>query len=139
MKKSIFPVLLLAVTCLLPLTSSAKEDTPLGKQMESLNDVYKGMRKEQDAAKGAALAREAQDHILKAIVLVPAMLEKLKDAAAKEKAVAEYKAQMGQLYVSFCQVESAFLAKDLEKVTKIMEEMRGQKKEGHGKFIEEEE
>jgi hypothetical protein len=35
-------------------------------------------------------------------------------------------------------VESAFIAKDLEKVAKLVDTLKGEKKDGHGAFIEDE-
>lgn len=136
MKRLLFPIVLAAAVSILP-AHAEKDHTPLGKEMEALNDVYKSFRKETDPAKGAASAREAQEHVLKAIAFAPAMLEDEKDPAAKEKAMAEYKAMMGKLYVTLCEVESAFIAKDLAKVAALSDTMKGEKKEGHGKFIKE--
>jgi hypothetical protein len=137
MKKSFFPMLILAIATVLP-AHAEKDHTPLGKEMEAVNDAYKSFRKETDPAKGAASAREAQEHLLKALTFTPAMLEDEKDPAAKEKATAEYKVMMGKLYVTFCEVESAFIAKDLAKVATLSDTIKGEKKEGHGKFIKEE-
>lgn len=139
MKKMILPVMLLATACLIPTPVRAAEDSPLAKQMESIDDAYKAFRRETDPAKGAAAAREAQDSVLKAIPLVPAMLEAMPAGEAKQKALASYRTQMGKLFVSLCEVESAFVAKDLAKVATLVDTLKGQKKEGHDEFIEEEE
>ncbi len=111
----------------------------MAKQMESLDDAYKGFRREKDPVKGAAMAREAQEAVLKAIPMTPAMLEKMPAGEAKEKALVSYRTQMGKLFVSLCEVESAFIAKDLAKVTELVTTLKGQKKDGHDEFIEEEE
>lgn len=139
MKKLIFPAFLLAATLVMPLPVRAEEDTPLAKEMEKLDDAYKAFRRETDAAKGAAAAREAQTTILKAIPLTPAMLEKMPAGTEKEKALAAYRTQMGKLFVSLCEVESAFIAKDMDAVAKLVDSLKGSKKEGHDKFMEEEE
>ncbi len=139
MKKMILPLMLLATACLIPTPVRAQEDTPLAKQMESLDDAYKAFRRETDPAKGAKAAREAQDSVLKAIPMVPAMLEAMPAGEAKEKALVSYRTQMGKLFVSLCEVESAFIAKDLAKVATLVDTLKGQKKEGHNEFIEEEE
>jgi hypothetical protein len=132
------PVMLLATACLIP-TPVRADDTPLAEQMDLIDDAYKAFRRETDPVKGAKAAREAQDLVLKAIPLVPAMLEKMPAGEAKDKALSGYRTQMGKLFVSFCEVESAFIAKDLAKVTALVETLKGQKKEGHDEFIEEEE
>jgi len=137
MKKLIFPALLLFAS-LSPAPIRAQDETPLGKEMEKLDDAYKGFRREKDPAKGAVTAREAQETVLKAIPLVPALLEKMPAGEEKTKALASYRMQMGKLFVSLCEVEAAFLAKDLDKVTALVETLKGQKKEGHDAFIEEE-
>ena len=142
MKKLIFPAFLLAASLMMPTPVRAaddeKEHTPLGKEMEKLDDAYKGFRRETDPVKGATGAREAQEAVLKAITLVPAMLEKMPAGDEKAKAIASYRAQMGKLFSSLCEVESAFIAKDLEKVAKLVDTLKGEKKDGHGAFIEEE-
>ena len=137
MKKIFFPLMMLAAATTLPV--HAEKDTPLGKEMEAMNDAFKGFRKETDPAKGAATAREAEDHCLKAMAFVPAKLEKETDAAAKAKGLVEYKIQMSKLYATLCEIEGAFLAKDLTKVADLSETMKGEKKEGHGKFIDKDE
>jgi hypothetical protein len=139
MKKLIFPAVLLAASVLATVQVRGQDDTPLAKEMEKIDDAYKGFRKEKDPVKGATAAREAQDTVLKAIPMVPALIEKMPAGEAKEKAMAGYRLQMGKLFVSLCEVESAFIAKDLEKVTTLIDAIKSSKKEGHDHFIEEEE
>ncbi|MCW1924488.1 cytochrome b562 [Luteolibacter arcticus] len=139
MKKLIFPALLLASALMLPTPLRADEDTPLAKEMEKVDEAFKGFRRETDPVKGAKAAREAQDAVLKTVALVPAMIEKMPAGEAKDKAIAAYRTQMGQLFVIFCEVESAFIAKDLPAVTKLVESVKGSKKKGHDEFMEEEE
>ena len=139
MKKLIFPAVLLAASVLATVPVRAQDDTPLAKEMEKIDDAYKGFRKEKDPVKGATAAREAQDTVLKAIPMVPALIEKMPAGEAKEKAMAGYRLQMGKLFVSLCEVESAFIAKDLERVTTLIDAIKSSKKEGHDHFIEEEE
>lgn len=114
------------------------EDTPLGKQMESMNDAYKAFRKETDPAKGAALAREAQEAVAKGFSELPELVKKMPEGPAKAKASAEYRKMMGKLYVALCEVEEAFLAGKIEDVAKIVESLKELKKSGHDKFMEDE-
>ena len=114
------------------------DDTPLGKQMEAMNDAYKAMRRETDPAKGAALAREAQDAIVKGIVELPALVKDMPDGPEKAKASAEYRKMMGSLISTLADLELAFLSNDTAKVKEIVEAMRDMKKTGHDKFMEEE-
>ena len=137
MKKLIFPAFLLAASLATPLPLRA-DDSPLAKDMEKLDDAYKAFRRETDTVKGAAAAREAQGSVLKAIPQVPSMLEKMPAGEAKDKALAAYRTQMGKLFVALCEVESAFLAKDLDAVAKLVDTLKAGKKEGHDAFVEEE-
>lgn len=115
------------------------EDTPLAKQMEAMNDAYKAMRRETDTAKGASLAREAQDAMVKAIAEVPDLVKAMPDGPEKAKASAEFRKMMGSLISTLAGMELAFLDGDLDKVKEIVESMRDMKKKGHDKFMEEEE
>ena len=117
---------------------SMADDTPLGEQMEAMNDAYKAMRRETDPAKGAALAKTAQDAMVKGIVELPEMVKGMPDGPDKAKASAEYRKMMGSLISTLADMELAFLNKDMAKVKEIVESMRDMKKKGHEKFIEEE-
>lgn len=117
---------------------SKADDTPLAKQMEAMNDAYKAMRREEDPAKGAALAREAQDAMVKAINELPELVKAMPEGADKAKASAEYRKMMGSLISTLASMELAFLDNDLAKVKEIVESMRDMKKQGHDKFMEDE-
>ena len=138
MKIPFFAALVLTSSLLLP-TPVRADDTPLAKEMEKIDEAFKGFRRETDPAKGAKAAREAQESVLKSLPLVPALIEKMPAGEAKEKAIAAYRTQMGQLFVVFCEVESAFIAKDIPAVTKLVESVKGAKKKGHDEFMEEDE
>ena len=117
----------------------AEEHTPLGEQMESLNDAFKALNKETDPAKGAALARTAQESMLKGMSMVPTLIkDTIADAKEKEKALAVYRRMMGEAFVVFCKIETAFLENKLDDVKKLSTEAKALKKEGHEKFMEEE-
>jgi soluble cytochrome b562 len=137
MKKQLL-LLTCAVGFMMPLPGAAEEETPLGKQMEAMNDAYKAFRRETDPAKGAALARDAQQAALKSAAETPSMLAKMPDGPEKAKAMAEYRKMIGKLFVSFCEVEEAFLAGKIEEVAKIVENLKELKKTGHDQFMEEE-
>lgn len=136
MKILLIPVLLFGMMFLAPL--HAEEDTPLGKQMEEVDDAYKALRRTEDAEEGAKLARTAQDGVLKAITMTPGFIEEGNHPGGKEKAMASYRKQMGQLFVTFCEVEEAFLAKDFDKVQELIKPLKASKKKGHNEFMEEE-
>lgn len=122
-----------------PAGAADKEETPLAKQMEAMNDAFKGFRRETDAVKGAAQAREAQQAALKSATEVPALLKAMPDGPEKAKALAQYRKMIGKLFVTLCEVEEAFLNGKIDEVAKIVEALKDAKKTGHDKFMEEEE
>lgn len=141
MKFHIFGLALVATLCLsLPVHGEEKEkkETPLGKQMEAMNDAFKAIRKEADPAKGATLARTAQDALLKSLVETPKVIADLPEAE-RAKASANYRTLIGKAFVTFSEIEEAFIAKDLEKVKTLVEGVRELKKEGHDKYMEDDE
>jgi hypothetical protein len=115
------------------------DDTPLAEQMDVMNDAYKAMRRETDPAKGAALARTAQDAMVKGIVELPEMVKGMPEGPDKAKASASYRKMMGSLIATLADMELAFLNNDMAKVKEIVEAMRDSKKEGHDKFMDEDE
>lgn len=115
----------------------ADEDSPLAKNMEAVNDAYKAMRRETDPAKGAALAREAQDAVIKAISETPELVKSL-PAGEQARASAEYRRATANLLITFTNMEIAFIDGDMDKVKELVTEVRSSKKKGHEKFMEEE-
>lgn len=114
------------------------DDSELGKQMETMNDAYKQLRRIEDMPKGAQLARECQDAMVKAIAELPEMVKAMPDGPDKAKASASYRSMMGKLISSLADLELAFLNNDKAKVDEIVQALRDTKKEGHDKFMEEE-
>jgi len=117
---------------------SAAEDTPLAKQMETINDSSKAMSKETDPAKSAAQAREAQQALLKAMNETPELVAKMPEGRAKVLAAAEYRKMIGQALVAMCEMEVAILNGKTDEVEKIAAALKDLKKAGHDKFMEEE-
>jgi hypothetical protein len=122
---------------LAPVVATAA-DSPLAAQMEMVNTAVKTFHTEKDPDKGAAAAREAQQAVLKATTILPGSVAKIADPAAKAKAAAEFRLMLGKLFVTFCEVERAYLDKDLEQVAKLGEALKAHKKAGHGRFMEDE-
>ena len=125
-----------------PLTARAEEEkdqTKLGEQMEAANDAFKALRRETDPLKGAAHAREAQQAVLKSLMEIPAMVVKMPEGPEKAKAAAEYRKMVGKVFVTFCEIEEAFLNGKTDEVPKLIDSLKEQKKTGHDKFVEEEE
>jgi hypothetical protein len=67
------------------------------------------------------------------------VLKKMPDGPARQKAAAEYRKMMGRVFVTVCEVEEAFLAGNIDEVAKLVEALKQMKKEGHNKFMEDEE
>jgi soluble cytochrome b562 len=139
MKTHIFLKGFAALILFAPLSAMAEDDSPLAKQMEALNDAYKGFRKEKDAAKGAVQAREAQLALARGFQETPPMLAKMPDGPEKTKAAAQYRAMMAATLVKLCEVEKLFLSGDLAGVEKLVAELKEMRNEGHDKFMEDEE
>lgn len=134
MKKVLISMLALGMMVAGPVRA---DESPLALQMEALNDAYKAFRRADDPVKGAALAREAQAAVLKAVDMTPALVENGGHPGGKEAAIVSYRLQMGQLFVKLVEVEAAFVAKDLEKVKLLIEGLKDSKKQGHDEFMEE--
>ena len=136
MKKFLIPMLLGA---LMPVMSvrADDDDSPLAKEMEVINDAYKSLRRTKDAAEGVKLAREAQAGVLKAVTMTPEFVEAGGHPDGKEKAMVSFKKQMAQLFITFCDIEAAFLAEDLDKVKELITPLKDSKKKGHNEFMEE--
>jgi soluble cytochrome b562 len=115
-----------------------EESTPLAKQMGTFDDAYKAFRRETDPVKGAGYAREAQAAVLKALTETPGILSKMPDDATRQKAAAEYRKMLAKVYVTLCEVEEAFIAGEIDKVSKLVDSLKEMKKAGHEKFMEEE-
>ena len=128
-----------AIGLMLTPARAAEEHTKLEDQMEALDDAFKGFRRETDAVKGAAAARESQMAALKSAAEVPITLKAMPEGPEKAKALAEYRKMMGKLFVTLCEVEEAFLNGKMDEVAKIVDVIKEMKKTGHDKFVEEEE
>lgn len=135
MKKLLFPLMAVAIASVMP---AAADDTPLAEQMETFNDAYKAMRRADDNAEGAKLAREAQEALLESFKLTPALVEKGAHPGGKEAAMASYRHHIAQALVAMCEIESAFIAGDKDKVQELIKSLREAKKKGHDEFMEDE-
>ena len=135
MNQRLLPAIFAAIFCV---TATAAEDPPLVGHMETLDDAYKALRKTEDAAKGAELAREAQNAAVKTLGEIPALVSKMPDGPARAKAAATYRHMVGQLYVKLCEIEKAFLDNQLDRVAALVDEIKELKKQGHNEFMEDE-
>lgn len=139
MKKQLFLISCAVGLMCLPVSAVEKEESPLAKQMDAMNDAFKSFRKETDPVKGAAQAREAQQAALKSALEIPEMLKAMPESPDKVKALLEYRKMLGRLFVTLCEVEEAFLNGKMDEVAKIVASIKEMKKAGHDKFMEEEE
>ena len=140
MKKRLFLLCCAASLIWLPAKAEEEKDqTELGKHMEAMNDAFKAFRRETDAVKGAIQAREAEDALLKGMTEIPKLIKEMPEGPEKAKALVTYRKMTGKLYVTLCEVEEAFLNGKVEDVAKIVDSLKEQKKEGHQKFIKEDE
>ena len=130
--------ILLVLAPFLAVTALADGDSKLTGLMEELNDAYRAFSKTDDHAKGAALAREAQAAVAKALGEVPEIVAKMPEGAGRDMASASYRHRLGQLYVSLCEVEQAFLKGDQSKVDALLASLKQMKKDGHNEFMEDE-
>jgi soluble cytochrome b562 len=137
MKKTLLLIGCAASLMMVAGDARAQSETALGKQMDVMNDAFKLFRRETDPAKGAALAREAQEAVLKAHPDLPELVKVMAEGPEKAKAGAEYRKMMGQLYLIMVEVELAFLAGNMDEVANQVNALRDIKKEGHDKFMEE--
>jgi soluble cytochrome b562 len=127
---------------LIPARAEEEKDSDqnaLGSQMETMNDAFKAFRRETDAVKGASQARDAQTSALKAAAEIPERVKEMPDGLEKSKALVSYRKMTGKLYVTFCEVEEAFLDGKIEEVVKIVDAIKELKKSGHDKFMKDDE
>jgi soluble cytochrome b562 len=135
MKALLIPAMALGLAAFIPAPVAA-DDTPLAEQMDLLNDAYKAMRRTDDAAEGAELARAAQQAMVKAFAMTPDFVAKGLHPETQEKAMASYRTQTAELLVILCRIEAAFVAGDLDAVKELITPLRESKKKGHDEFME---
>lgn len=126
----------LALPFLAP-SSRAADSKSLLDLMEAFDTAYKGFRREADPEKALPLVREAQNASLQSIPLLPPMLEKMPDGPAKAKAAATYRNMMAEVFLTLTRIELAYIAGDMEVVTKHVSEIRDARRAGHDQFMEE--
>jgi hypothetical protein len=122
----------------IPVVAQDEPDTELGKKMETMDDAYKGFRRETDPVKGAQEARKAEEMALKALAEVPERLKKMPEGPEKAKAYAQYRKEVGTLFVTLCEVEEAFLNGKVDAVGPLVDKIKKLKKAGHDTFMEDE-
>ena len=112
------------------------DETPLGKQMETLSGSLKKLRKAETTEEKVALVLAAQAATIKTLAYLPMIFKDLKAEKEKAKATSGYKMLVGQTYVKLCELEMAYLAGDEDKADEIKGQLKDLKKEGHEKYTE---
>ena len=116
---------------------AADDDTPLAKEMKTVNKSIRTMKRQIDDASKKddnlaliATAKKALDECLK---MEPA---KTKDVPAGEKAayLDKYKAQMKDVVKTFDDLEAAVKAGKTDDAKKIFEKLSDEKEKGHKDF-----
>ena len=119
----------------------AEEDTPLTKEMKTVNKNLRTLKRQvEDASKkdeNLGLITAAKKAIEASLKLEPA---KTKEVPAGEKAayVDKYKAQMSDLGKTFDELETAVKAGKADDAKKIFEKLSEQKEKGHKDFAPDE-
>jgi len=133
-------IALMAVAAMAPMAPLQAEDTPLTEQMDAMNDVYKLLRRAARSGEYGpemiASVQEAQTAVHKAMTMTPEFVETGGHPDGKEKAMAEYRKQMGELYVLWARMELAILNGDNAAIEEIIDGFRESKKQGHDQFME---
>ena len=119
----------------------AEEDTPLTKEMKTVNKNLRTLKRQvEDASKkdeNLGLIATSKKAIEAAIKLEPA---KAKDVPAGEKAayLEKYKAQMSDLGKTFDELETAVKAGKVDDAKKLFEKLSEEKEKGHKDFAPDE-
>jgi soluble cytochrome b562 len=131
----------IVATAALAIPAFAADETPLGEQMEKFSKSLKAIGR---AAKEGNISKELVAKVDDAKAAAQAALKfepaKTKEipAAEKEKFLADYKASMEETIKTLDELKAAVESGKADAVSKVMEKLNGQKKEGHKKFQKEE-
>ena len=128
-------------TAALALPAFAAEETPLGEQMEKVSKALKAVSraaKEGNVPKDlAAKVDDAKKAAEAGLKFEPAKTSEI-PAAEKAKFLADYKASMQETIKTLDELKAAIEAGKTEDVTKSLEKLNSQKKDGHKKFQKDE-
>jgi hypothetical protein len=141
MKLKSLPILALTLAFGLNVAFSADDDTPLAKEMKTVNKSLRTIKRQIDdpAKKDENLGLIAT---IKKSLVVEKTLEpaKTKDVPAAEKQayLDKYKAQMTDLAKTFDELEAAIKADKADDAKKLFEKLADQKEKGHKDFAPDE-
>lgn len=119
------------------LVRAGADDTPLDKEMSTMNKAFRQLKKQAgDAAQNAAsleLVSRLKKGAEASAELIPAKAAAMTE---KERAdfVADYKEKMKQFVVALGRLEAAFKAGDNAAATKLVAELNSLERSGHKEF-----
>lgn len=127
--------LAIALTCLLPLSAFAHEDTELDKVMEKLNGAMRRLgRQVNDPAKNADSLKDVTVALEQAELAKKHKPALTAEKADKDKFVAEYVKQMDVLIADLGKLEAAFKANDNAAAKDLLKKINDHKKASHKEF-----
>jgi len=129
-------ITILAAILLSPFAVAEDKDSALDKHMEGVSDAYKATKREEDSQKGAALAREAQLHLIKSFQETPKLVAKMPEGIKKQSAMAQYRKMISESLTVMCNLELAFLNGNLAEVAKLREQLTEMRNTAHEQFKE---
>ncbi|WP_018969479.1 hypothetical protein [Rubritalea marina] len=123
--------------CVALLSVSAEaQHTQMGKDMETVSDNLKSLRKipKDDFKAGAEAVRAARAAIYSSMNEVPEMIDYWKEGPKKDISKADSSRLMALSYAALCELEIAYLEEDPAKIKEVMKKIKAVKKEGHEKY-----
>ncbi len=121
-----------------PVVAEDDEDTPLMEEMGDVSSALKGLRRAENFAEKAELARKGQTATINALKYLPLIFKDITDEKKKVRATADYKRMVGLTFSLFCELELAFLDENEEKADEVVDKLKDLKKEGHDTYVEDE-
>jgi len=114
------------------------EKTPMQKEMKTVSDSLKSLRKidKADYAAGAEAVRKAHEAILRSMAYSPSLVNDMPDGEEKVIALADSRRLMGLTYAVLCELEIAYVKKDDKLIADLGSKWKELKKEGHKKYTD---
>lgn len=114
------------------------EHTPMEKEMKTVSDSLKSLRKidKSDYAAGAEAVRKAHEAILRSMAYSPSLVNDMPDGDEKTIALADSRRLMGLTYAVLCEMEIAYTKKDDKLIGELASKWKELKKEGHKKYTD---
>lgn len=127
---------ILGASCLSLSIHAPAQDSKMGKDMETVSDNLKSLRKipKDDFAAGAKAVNAARAAIYASMTEVPQMIDYWKEGPKKDVAKADSSRLMALSYAALCELEIAYIEKDAAKIKAAMSKIKEIKKEGHEKY-----